>query len=446
MIFRIELRRSSALWTGLLVLAVGAGMLVTFPQGFAGRWIQLLSAGRTLLTVLWPLTLAGGALLGRREARSRVDELFATTSRPRWQRALPTAGALALTSVAAYVLMTAAGAGLVILTADHVTAGAVGLGAVGALSLVTAAWLGLAAGRAMPWLATAPMLAILGVLVVGLLPDWASISSALLDDKPAPAALMLSPAYVGGLDDFQTFTLRDSAIQAVWFGAVAVTGLLLFGASRPRSRGMAVLPAALGLMVALPLLPAGGYEGASRPDLVALELVCDDAGPQVCMTRVHANLLPDVTGPVRAALAVLAAKLPDPPTRAVESSRPRSWVRPGTMPAPPRYGADTLVFTAPSYGRTGHADFGGEPYAETVLAGPWELNCGDDRTVDREVWLAQQVATAWLLGHTYGDDPDLPAAYAHVTGKPADEQRSLLAAARAGVVACRTDALVAILR
>jgi hypothetical protein len=445
MIFRTEIRRSSAVWTALLALAVGVAVLVSFPKGFAGRWIQLASAGRTMLLVLFPLALAGGAWLGRREARSRVGELFATTARPRWQRVLPTAAALAVTMVAAYVLMLAVGAGWVVPTARHVTVGMVGLAAAGAVSMVTAAWLGLAAGRAMPWLVTAPALAVVGVLVVGLLPDFVSVNSLLHDDNLPPAALMLSPVYVGGLDDFQTFPVRHSLVQAGWFAAVAVTGLLLFGATRPLTRGLAVLPAALGLAVTLPLLPAGAYEGASRPDPVAVELVCDDAGPQVCMTRVHANLLPDVIGPVREALAILAAKVPGAPTRAVESGHVQSYVRPGLMPDPPRYGADTLVFTAPPYGRTGGADLGGEPYLRVLLTEAWRLDCGV-QPYGRDVYLAGEVAASWLMGRPVGYEPDLPAAYDRFLGLPAEEQRARVAAARVGVVACRTDALVAILR
>lgn len=445
MIFRIEIRRSSAVWTALLALSIGVAVLVSFPQGFAGRWIQLASAGRTMLLVLVPLALAGGAWLGRREARSRVGELFATTARPRWQRVLPTAAALGVTMAGAYVLMLVIGAGWVVPTARHVTVGAVGLAAVGAVSMVTAAWLGLAAGRAMPWLVTAPAIAVVGVLVAGLLPDFVSANSILDEDRLPPAALMLSPVYVGGLDDFQTFSVRHSLVQVGWFVAVAVTGLLLYSATRPVTRGLAVLPAALGLAVTLPLLPAGAYEGASRPDPVALELVCDDAGPQVCMTRVHANLLPDVTGPVREALALLAAKLGNAPTRAVESGHVRSFVRPGLMPDPPRYGADTLVFTAPPYGRTGGADLGGEPYLRVLVAEAWRLDCGN-QPYERDVYLAGEVAASWLVGRPVGYDPDLPAAYERFLGLPTHEQRARVTEARADVVACRADALVAILR
>jgi hypothetical protein len=446
--FGIELRRSAAIGVGLLLLAVGAGLLLSFMEGFAGRWIQLASGLRVSLFALWPLALAGGAWLGRRDARSRVGELFATTARPRWQRVLPTAYALGFTAVVGYLGMFAVGAVIVAPSATHVDVGTVGLVAAGAVSMVTAAWLGLAAGRAMPWLVTAPALAVAGVLVVGLLPDFATVNSMMPGGSGTPpTALMLSPVFSGGADDFQTFATGPSLVQMLWFAAVAATGFLLFAASGPRLRAVAVVPAALGLAVTLPLLPTGGYEGALRPDREAVALVCDDAGPQVCMTKVHAGLLPDVTGPVREALALLATKLPDPPTRAVESDRPTSFVRPGSMPAPPRYGADTLVFRAPSYGRTGRADLDGDPYLETLVAEPWELNCGfDEGPVDRDVWLAQQVATAWVLGRPFGRNPELPAAYSRFTARPADEQRSLLAAARAGVVACEPDALVAILR
>jgi hypothetical protein len=298
----------------------------------------------------------------------------------------------------------------------------------------------------MPWLATAPALAVLGVVVVGLLPDLVNVNHFIIDDDPPPAALMLSPVYVGGLDDFQTFGLGASLVQLLWLGAVAATGLLLYGATRARSRVLAVLPAALGLAVTLPLLPTGAYEGGTDPDRAAVALVCDDAGPQVCMTKVHAGLLPDVTGPAREALALLATRLPDAPTRAVESDRPVSWVRPGTMPEPRRYGVDTLVFTAPSYGRTGRADFDGEPYVEWLLREVWRLECDDQRSVERDPTLGQEVATSWLLGRASGTDPELPAAYERFLAKPVDEQRTLLAAARVGALSCDPDALAAIVR
>jgi hypothetical protein len=449
-VFGIELRRSSAIAVGVIIMAVGVGVLLSFTEGFAGRWAQLAGGMRVSLFALWPLALAGGAWLGRREARARVGELFATTARPRWHRVLPPSLALALTVVAGYLAMLVGGIAFVAPSASHFNVGTVGLIAAGCVSMVTAAWLGLAAGRAMPWLATAPALAVLGVLVVGLLPDFLTIDSLLAGEGAnPPAALMLSPVYSGGFDDFQAFASGPSLVQMLWFAAVAATGLLLFAASRPAFRALAVVPAVLGLVVTLPLLPTGGYEGALLPDRDALALVCDDAGPQVCLTKVHAGLLPDITGPAREALALIATKLPDAPTRAVESDWPTSYVRKGAMPDPRRYGADTLVFRAPSYGKTGRADFDGEPYLETLLAGPWDLHCGaggGNEPVERDRYLAQHVATAWLLGRPFGEDPSLPSALERFMAKPLEEQRSLMAAARAGVVACDPDALTAILR
>lgn len=446
-ILGIELRRSAAIGVGLLVAAAGIVLLLSFMEGFAARWTQLAGGSRTSLFVMWPLALAGGAWLGRRDARARVGELFASTARPRWQRVLPTASALGLTAVAGYLSMLVVGLGLVVPSATHFDVGTVGLVAAGAASMVAATWLGLAAGRAMPWLATAPAMAVAGVLVIGILPDFATVDSMLSGgDKAPPKALMLSPAFSGGADDFQAFATGPSLVQVLWFAAVAATGLLLFAASRPAVRALAVVPAALGLVVTLPLFPTGGYEGALHPDRVAMSLVCDDAGPQVCMTKVHSGMLPDVTGPAREALALIAAKLPDAPTRAVESDRPTSYVPPGTMPEPRRYGADTLVFRAPVYTRTGRADID-DSFTEQLMAGPWEMSCGSfHEPVKRDTWLAQQVATAWLLGRPFGENPGLPAAYAAFTARPLDEQRSLMAAARAGVVACETDALQAILR
>lgn len=448
-ILGIELRRSAAVWVGLLVLAVGAALLLTYTQNFAARWMQLAFATRVMLFVMWPLALAGGAWMGRRDRASRVGELFATAARPRWQRVLPTAVAVGLAVAVGYVVLLVVGAGFVLPTAEHFPGGVVAVVAAGAVSLVAAAWLGLAAGRALPWLATAPSVAVLGVIVVGLLPDWATVNTVIAgDDKPVPAAVMLSPVYAGGVDDFQRFATGPSLVQMLWLAGVAATGLLLFGVTRPAAKVAAVLPAALGLVAALAWLPAGGYAGALRPDRVAMELVCDDSGPQVCVTTVHASLLPDVTGPVREALALIATKLPDAPTRAVESDRPTSWVLPGSMPDPRRYGADTLTFLTPSYNRTGGAAFEADsPYRETLLGGMWEPRCDNAGldTVGSEFYLAQQVATAWLLGRPYGRHPDLPAAYERFTARPVEEQRAAMAAARAGVLACDTDALVAVL-
>ncbi|MEV0396343.1 hypothetical protein [Polymorphospora rubra] len=450
-ILRIELRRSAAVGVALLLLVIGAMALLSSTQGFAGRWMQLAVSVRAGLLVLWPLALAGGAWLGRRDARNRVDELFASTGRPRWQRILPTAGALAVTVVSAYVLLLLAGAGWVLPTADYFPVAAVAVAAVGALSLVAAAWVGMAVGRAVPRLVTAPALAVAGVALAALLPDWMTVS-AVVDDRPAPAALLLTPVYVGGLDDFQTVTARVNLTQALWLAALATTGLLLLGAARRRGIALAVLPAVLGAAVAVPLMPAGGYQAAAD-DPGAAELVCDDAGPQVCVARVHAALLPDVAGPARQALAMMAAKLPDAPSRAVEDRQVASWALAGQDRTPTPHPADTIVFATPTIGPDGRADLSGDYFLPLLLEAAWRQDCGDLAT-ERDVLLARKVAAAWLTG-----EPPTPedwwdaeeraradSAYRTLVGLPQAEQQRRMAAARDAALSCRADALGAIVR
>ncbi|MGI5145266.1 hypothetical protein ACQEVC_02500 [Plantactinospora sp. CA-294935] len=450
-ILGIELRRSAAVGVALLSLVVSTAALLSFPQGFAGRWMQLAVAVRLMLMLSWPLALAGGAWLGRRDARSRVDELFASTARPRWQRVLPTAAALAVTLVAGYALTFLVAAAWVIPTAGYFPVTAIAVTAVGALSVVAAGWLGMAVGRAVPRLVTPPALAVAGVALAGLLPDWLSAAAYAGDPavRPEPAALLLTPVYLGELHDFQTVVARVNLTQALWLAALAATGLLLFGAVGRRAVALAVLPAVLGAAVAVPLMPTGGYDAAAAVDPDAVELVCDEDGPQVCVTRVHAGLLPDVVGPARQALAMMAAKLPDAPVRAVESQQ---FTLPASS-APSRPEADTLVFPGPPIGRTGRADVSGEPVLLSLLKAAWQQDCADGSGDSIEAYLARVVAAAWLTGQppaledwwASGERSRVERAYQALVGLPQDEQRRRMAAAREAVLDCRSDALLPIL-
>lgn len=447
-ILRIELRRSAAVPIGLLLLLAGTGLLLSYPQWFTGRWMALAVTTRSTLMVIWPLALAGGAWLGRREARSRVGELFASTARPRWQRTLPTAGALALTGVAAYALMFAIGAAWVVPASGFFPAATLGVAGVGALSMVAAAWLGMAAGRAVPRLVTAPVLAVVGFGVAGMLPDL--ISTRNLEPMSAPAAVLLTPVYANSIDDFLTVVDRVSLVQAGWLAALAATGLLLASAARRRTMAVAVLPVVLGGAVAVPLLPDGGFEAAAEVDPVAVELVCDEAGAPVCVRRVHAGLLPDLTDPVRQTLAMLDERLPAPPVRAVESAQVINFPRPYPPPDPVRYPADTLVFHAPSVGPTGRAELD-DSYLLLLREAAWWQDCDDDGGLD--TYIARRVAAGWLVGEPPVPDswwsPDERAnaegAYQTLIALPEAEQAARMSAARDEMLACRTDALRSIL-
>ncbi|WP_433266964.1 hypothetical protein ACQPWR_04845 [Micromonospora vinacea] len=453
-ILRIELRRSAALGTALLILVTGAALLLSSTQFFAGRWMQLAVMARSLLMVLLPLALAGGAWMGRRDARHRVDELFASTVRPRWQRVIPTAGALAVSVVTAYLLVFLMAAGWVVPTSNYFPSATILVVAVGVPALIAAGWLGMAAGRAVPRVITAPVLAVVGFILVGLVPELASspaMSTDLTQLRPEPAAVLLVPA-ITGLDDFQTIATRVSLLQTLWLVSLAVTGLLLLSAVRRRAIAFAVLPAVLGVAVALPLLPVGGARGAAVVDPVAIELVCDNDGPQVCVTRAHAGVLPDVVGPARQALGIMAAKLPNAPVRAVETQQVTYWARLDRDTAPPRHSADALVFDTPTIDRLGRADLSGDYFLPTLLEAVWQQECGE-QSVQGDVYRARMVAAAWLTGRPpapqHGWAPEemalLTSAYQALVSLPEAEQRRRMAAVREGVVACQDDELVAIL-
>ncbi|MFI6233756.1 hypothetical protein ACIBD9_09380 [Micromonospora sp. NPDC050784] len=453
-IFRIELRRSAALGIGVLLLVTGAALLLSSTEFFAGRWMQLAVLARSILMVLLPLALAGGAWMGRRDARHRVGELFASTVRPRWQRVVPTAGALAVTVVTAYVLVFVIAAGWVVPTSGYFPSASIVVTAVGVPALIAAGWLGMAAGRAVPRVITAPVLAVVGFVLVGLAPELAmapDTGAEIARFRPEPAAMLLLPT-INGLDDFQTIMTRVSLLQALWLVSLAATGLLLLSAVRRRAIAFAVLPAVLGVAVALPLLPVGGARGAAVVDPVAIELVCDNDGPQVCVRRVHAGLLPDVVGPARQALGMMAAKLPDAPVRAVQTQQVTFWARPDRETAPARHAADTIVFDTPTINRLGRADLSGDYFLPSLLEAAWQQECGDQPVLG-DVYRARMVAAAWLTGRPPAPQPRwapeemalLESAYQALVSLPEAEQRRRMATAREGVLACRDDELVAIM-
>ncbi|MEV2236814.1 hypothetical protein [Micromonospora sp. NPDC049891] len=311
-ILGIELRRSAALGAGLITVLVGVGALYAATGRWSSGWMALAIAIREYLLLLWPLALAAGAWQGRREHRAKVGELFTTTARPRAQRMLPVLGALALTLAVAYLLVTVAGIGWIVSTAQHLPLlnFAVVTG-VGALSLISAAWLGLGIGRMLPALVTAPALAVAGVLLVFLsvirLPDW--------------LAAAISPVHGAvPFHAYQTIDNRVSGALAISMAALAVTGLLLFVAGDWRARTVALVPVVLGLVVATAVVPRDKEVLNWPVDPVARELVCTDDTPTVCVSRVNANVLEALTPLAREGLTALA-KLPDAPSAVHEDTR-----------------------------------------------------------------------------------------------------------------------------
>ncbi|MCO8273941.1 hypothetical protein M1L60_25410 [Actinoplanes sp. TRM 88003] len=306
-IFLIELRRTPALWTALALLALGAGLLYYAPFRWTSGYMLLAMDQRWYLSFFLGLALAAGAAQGRREHRSRVTEMFAGVARPPLLRAVPILLVYGLAMAVAYAGATLAAAARLAGTVEYLPLGAVaGVVAVGVAAMVAAVWFGLAVGRLLPYLVTAPLLAI------------ASIASPLaareITGRREWLSTLLFPAYgLGGPSDFVTIPVRLSSAQLLHLAGLAVTGALLFAAFRWR----ALLPAVAGTTAAILVMQGGSAFRHEPIDPVARELVCTTDTPQICVARMHSGLLDEVTPQARAALARFA-RLPNAPTRAIE--------------------------------------------------------------------------------------------------------------------------------
>ncbi|MFY1683341.1 hypothetical protein ACN265_17535 [Micromonospora sp. WMMD730] len=384
----IELRRSAALGAAVITVVVGVGSLYVATGRWSTGWMALALAIREYLLLLWPLALAAGAWQGRREHRAKVGELFATTARPRAARMLPVLGTMALTLVVAYLVVTAAGIAWIVNTASYVPLlNFVVVTAVGALSLVAAAWLGLGVGRLLPALVTAPALAVGGVLLV----FFSTVST------PERLAAAISPAHgSGGFHEYQTIDSRVSGALAISMTTLAVTGLLLFVADGWRLRAMAVLPVLLGVGVATTILPTDRDVLTWPVDPVARELVCTDATPTVCVSRVHANVLDTITPRAREGLAALA-KLPDAPTVVHEDTRTIGYRQ--EQPAV-QDEVVTIEVRIDKRGRLAHPDLVVLDVVRS-LGVPYDYDCRNrNETVER-------AAAYWLIGREPRSDVGL---------------------------------------
>ncbi len=448
-ILRIELRRSVALWAGLLIAAVGVFVLFASNPPYQS-WMELTVFQRDIMQLTWPLALAAGAWQARRERASRVEEVIATTPLPRRWRVLPLAAAMAIAAVAAYLVMFAGAARHLRHLDGYFPVGAVPLIALGALALVAAVWLGLAIGALLPSPLTAPILVVVGFVSLALLPPLL-----VSPNEGRPGSYLLFPHLQGprdGLYALQELSARANLSQALWLAALAATGLALFAAARPRTRVAALLPLLLGAAIAVPAMPRQLADAWVADDR-ATELVCTPDQPQVCIARVYSHTLDQLRGPARQALSVLAAKLPPAPTRVVVQIGGRG--NPG-LPA-----ADTLLMWVSPVadendvagvrreGRAGVSsdmlaqllDGAGIPPCVNLLGfDPTRLEPGaPEPEPDIRYLAARSAATAWLLdrdlpqaskGAKESEETLAPQALAALRAMPAGEQQARVAALR----------------
>ncbi|GAA3507554.1 hypothetical protein GCM10023075_63240 [Streptosporangium album] len=440
---RIELRRSIAPWAGGLFLVAALAFLYLLggpwwngTKLWTAQWTSAAQWERYLLTFLWPLVVGAGALQGLRDRRSGVSELFATTPRPAWHRAARTAGALALLLAAAYLLLFLVGGVQVVAAGGYFHLSWLPIPVVGVLALVAGAWLGMGVGRALPSVLTPPALAAAALMALVFLDGEAA-----MDGGTPDRITLLSPALTGVRDVSLVIAGRVNLGQGVWLAGLAATGFLLLVAAGARARLLALLPAVLGVAVALPLLPPDREQTYVVNEAAAVP-VC--AG-QVCVMQIHEPRLAVLAGPAREALRLLG-KLPDPPASVRETTR--MWQPDETSPQ--RAGVVFVDFDDPAIsGATG------EELTRSLVAGAGTPLCfsGDREAVDgfARLQAARTVAAAWLIGDlkplrdTYSPDGEVEAmagsAWRALRAAPAGEQRARVAAMRKAALSCDGDLL-----
>ncbi|MFJ5221635.1 hypothetical protein [Streptomyces sp. NPDC088400] len=449
-ILRIELRRSTALRAGVLLLVTLLGnMLMPNAPWWKGdeSWVAQLTYTawwlRTLMLFLWPVSVAAGAIQGIRDHRSGTSELLATTARPVWHRAARTAGALGLAVAVAYLLVFLYGGVQVIGNDGFVHLGWLPVLAVGMLALVAGAFLGMGVAKTLPSIFTPPALALVSLVAVMLVHDSLQLS--------APNRLvLLSPSLSPVHSPFLTVPWQVNLGQSVWLLGLAVTGFLLLTAGKTRTRLLALLPVVLGAAVALPLLPSDPGRNYAV-DKAATALVCAD---HVCVTKVHEPLLDAFKGPGAEALRLLG-RLPDPPSAVHESvdAGPEGAKAPRTadlvsvdFEARDLIGAtkdETLRILLAGAGTAACSDAFGE--ASVIDGKP----VGQDKVIRERA--ARTVAASWFTGEL----KPLPGprvwraetlalarpAWDALRALPADEQRERISALRTASLSCDTDLL-----
>ncbi|MBU2664927.1 hypothetical protein KOI35_15600 [Actinoplanes bogorensis] len=337
-ILGIELRRSNALTLAALLIGVGGALLVLDGGTWRHDWLRFAYSTGSSLFLLLPLALAGGAVLGRREKRTRADELIASTARPRAQRLTPALLAIGIAAAAAHLLLFAAGAILIAVSGSYLSAATLLWPLTGVLVLAGGTWLGLAAGRAWSSPLVPPLVAVLGLLLQFAFSELGPIGE---PTRMENLSMLAQPP-------FQPW----EAISGRALAGYALLGAGLLGAGFLLAAGRSWIPrvaavAVLGLAGwAAMVVPGVGQADRYRVDAGAIRLVCADGTPQVCVTAVHAWQLDKAAPQVREALQLLA-KLPGAQTKAIEWHADRvyqpgdsGWDSTGLIRTP----ADTVSF------------------------------------------------------------------------------------------------------
>ncbi|SDF76532.1 hypothetical protein SAMN05216553_103168 [Lentzea fradiae] len=432
---RIELRRSAALWAGLVVLVTGAGLLLLGTSG-TSRWkgnsTSALLELRLPLVYTWALVVGLAAFQGMRDGRAGVGELFASTSRPHWMRTGTLAAAVAGAVAVSTALLCAGVVAVVAIEGGFVSIGFVPLMLVTVLVLTSGALLGLALGRLLPHPLTAPV-ALVATFVLG------SAGAQGVDiDSPSGEiyrAGLLTPSFRTPYSDLVTTSTSVDLGQLVWFAGLGLTGLVLLVARSAAGRLAALLPAGIAALVALSILPVKVTD-VIVADSIGAQLVCD--GP-VCVSRVHADRLPQTAEAGKAALAKLAV-LPGAPKEVHEDVSPTAH-----QTAPRR--SDKIVYVD-SQKSPRVLDLTTDQIRLELLAGAGVPGCSPPNSLNLREGAVRHLTAAYfngglaeLPGSSWSWDhqqtrAELDAAWRTLSGQSPQEQLKRITQARQMLLSC----------
>lgn len=405
---RIDARRTHIFLVAAGFAALGVCLTIAKqpPFNHYAVWSSSWAAGALWLSqisvVLGPVAGAVAAWVGGRERRRGMVELLAGTPRRPLQRISTT-----------WVVVTC---GLIL---GMIAVGAlVGIGIAPTVSYAGGRWwatwliaflgivvcsaAGFAAGRLVSGRLVAPLVGIVLYVASG----FATYSN--------HAWAQLAPVANLPVDEGRQLLGWVIGADLAWLLALTVAALFLASGHR-RS---AMVTGMVAVVVALPLSQVSGTNGGTswtEADPGAAALVCTKTSPHVCLTRVHAGLLPDVTPVVREVLAHARRVLPV--DRAAEMGYGN--------PTPPR----TLIIPTLE-GDSRFLQSGLRPQADLATdigyttASPPAKCDGQLDTANPAAWVAVDVAVSLISGRS--DQPmSNPTQFAR-TYKPlaADPERS----------------------
>ncbi|PSK66602.1 hypothetical protein B0E53_01402 [Micromonospora sp. MH33] len=398
------------------MFGAGVWMLAVHPDDWAGRWAGLANYLRVSLLILCALMIAAGAWQSGRERRRDIDELIASTSRPGWQPLVVAWLAVTVAGVAGLLVAFAGAAVLVARVATYTGGGWWWTMAVGVLALAAAGAVGVLVGRLVPLRVAAPIAGLATYLGLAIVVYW-----------NGACAAWLSPVY-GGWAVYSLVPDRVSVLQAAWL--VALTVLLLAAAARRRRA--ALLAGGLAVTVAVPIITEPGtYRLPADP--AAVTLVCTSSGPQVCLSRINAFLIDDVTKVAQPILARLDG-IPGAPRRAADQA---------AQPAGQSIERDyDTVWLNLDYQSTALGGLTSRKSLRADFRQVTRARCEDPsgtRSIDQRVYRTDTLATDWMLNEAATPD-DMPLTRLRALPEPA--QLTWFATYLDAAHRCDTSALI----